>query len=117
TRGKSIGKFVMGLRIVRDDGGSIRFRHSLIRALLWQFEVLSLTGALAALVGLLSPKGKRIGDYLAGTYATRDRARRSRTVLTTMPDRLAGWAAIADMRSLPDSLARRISQFLSHAAT
>lgn len=117
TRGKSIGKFVMGLRIVRDDGGAIRFRHSLIRALLWQFEVLSLTGALAALVGLLSPKGKRIGDYLAGTYATRDRAGRSTTVLTTMPERLAGWAMIADMRSLPDSLARRISQFLSHAAT
>ncbi|GAB3570530.1 RDD family protein [Spelaeicoccus albus] len=117
TRGKSIGKYIVGLRIVRDDGGAVRFRHALIRALLWQFEVLALTGALAALVGLLSPKGKRIGDYLAGTYATRDRATRVRTRLTGLPPRMAGWASVADMRSLPDPLARRVAQFLSHAAT
>lgn len=117
TRGKSIGKYICGLRIVRSDGGSVRFRHALIRSLLWQFEVLALTGAPAALVGLLSPQGKRIGDYLAGTYATRDRARRVRTQLTQMPPRMAGWADVADMRTLPDPLARRIAQFLSHAAS
>ena len=34
SRGKSLGKLAMGLRIVRDDGGSIRFRHAMVRALL-----------------------------------------------------------------------------------
>jgi len=33
TRGRSPGKFAMGLRVVRDDGGPIRFRHAFVRGL------------------------------------------------------------------------------------
>ncbi|NNV09828.1 RDD family protein, partial [Geobacillus sp. MMMUD3] len=40
TRGRSLGKLILGLRIVRDDGGAVRLRHSFVRALLWQFEVI-----------------------------------------------------------------------------
>ena len=37
TRGRSLGKMMMGLRVVRDDGGPIRMRHSLVRALAMVF--------------------------------------------------------------------------------
>ena len=33
TQGKSLGKLAIGGRIVREDGGSIGFRHAFIRAL------------------------------------------------------------------------------------
>src|SRR4051812_23635067 len=31
SRGRSLGKVIFGLRVVRDDGGPIRFRHALVR--------------------------------------------------------------------------------------
>src|ERR1700704_2325043 len=37
TRGRTLGKMMLGLKVVRDDGSSIRFRHALVRALLWLF--------------------------------------------------------------------------------
>ena len=33
TRGRSVGKMVMGLRVVSDDGGPERFRQALFRSL------------------------------------------------------------------------------------
>ncbi|WGW10702.1 RDD family protein [Saxibacter everestensis] len=115
TRGKSLGKLAVGLRVVREDGGSIRFRHALIRGMLWQVEVAAVFGGVAALVGLVSHRSKRVGDYLAGTYALSDRAARNKVQLSVMPPRLTQWAATADIRSLPDDLGARISQFLSNA--
>ncbi len=74
TRGRSLGKLILGLRIVRDDGGAVRLRHSFVRALLWQFEVIGTGGGIAALSGLVSPQTKRLGDYMAGTIAVSERA-------------------------------------------
>ena len=39
TRGRTLGKMAIGLRTVRDDGGPIRFRQALVRALLEVVEV------------------------------------------------------------------------------
>ena len=75
SRGKSLGKLAMGLRIVSDDGGSIRFRHALIRGLLAVLEIYMTLGSVACLVSLFNDKSKRLGDMLAGTYAIRDRAK------------------------------------------
>src|SRR3954465_6871521 len=33
TRGRSLGKLAMGLRVVRDDAGPISFHHAFVRAL------------------------------------------------------------------------------------
>lgn len=33
TRGRTLGKMALGLRVVADDGGPIRFRQALLRAL------------------------------------------------------------------------------------
>lgn len=84
TRGYSLGKWAMGIRVVRDDGGAIGFRHALIRALLGVGEIWA-TGGIVALIGsLASPNGKRVGDALAGTYLLRVRGgarQRSRRAL------------------------------------
>lgn len=115
TRGKSLGRLVMGLRIVRDDGGAIRFRHAFIRGMLAILEIYLLVGSLAFLVSLFNERSKRLGDLLAGTYAMRERVvERPRAVLV-MPQRLEAWAATADIGRLPDALGRRMSQFLAQA--
>jgi len=52
TRGLSLGKLAAGLRIVRDDGGAIRFRHALIRGLIGFLEIYLTFGGLAIAVAL-----------------------------------------------------------------
>ena len=39
SRGQSAGRLITGTRVVRDDGGSIRFRHALVRTLLATIEI------------------------------------------------------------------------------
>ncbi|MFJ6003457.1 RDD family protein [Arthrobacter sp. NPDC092385] len=115
TRGKSLGRLVMGLRIVRDDGGAIRFRHAFIRAMLAILEIYMLGGSLAFLVSLFNERSKRLGDLLAGTYAMRERVVARPRAPAAMPSRLRSWSETADIGRLPDSLARRMSQFLAQA--
>src|SRR5688572_853951 len=44
TRGRSLGKVILGLRVVRDDGGPTRFRHALTRGLAGFFVDFWVTG-------------------------------------------------------------------------
>lgn len=115
-RGRSLGKLALGLRIVRDDGGAIGFRHALLRALLWQFEVLTTGGAVAALAGLLSARSKRLGDMLAGTTAVSERAARPRPEGIALHPHLYDWIQQADLAPLPAGLQHRIVQFLASAS-
>src|SRR5690625_7837757 len=56
TRGRSLGKLALGLQIVRDDGGPIRFRHAFIRALVGVGEIWLFGGMVAVIVSLLDRK-------------------------------------------------------------
>lgn len=116
SRGKSLGKLAVGARIVRDDGGAIGVRHAAIRSLSGLFEIVATLGGGAALFGLLTPRTKRMGDLLAGTYAQYERISRVPAPAFGVPAPLASWAMIADVTRLPDQLARRIAQFLSNTA-
>lgn len=116
SRGRSLGKLVMGLRVVRDDGGSIRFRHALVRALggfFVDFWALGLGGAVAMFVSLFSPKGKRVGDYLAGTVVIHTRVPKQEVELAEMPPQLAEWARGLDLSQLPEELVLASRQYLS----
>lgn len=117
SRGKSLGRLVMGLRIVRDDGGSIRFRHAFIRAMLALLEVLALFGSLALLVSFANERGKRLGDMLAGTYSMRERRGRVAALDLAVPQQLRPWAELADVGRIPDPLAARIARFIRQAAS
>lgn len=112
TRGQSVGRLAVGIRIVRDDGGPISFRHAFIRALVGVFEIYLSLGAIAVTISLFSTKGKRAGDYLAGTYALRTRGGTKALPTINMPPNLRDWAAKADIRRLPDGLALTARLFL-----
>ena len=111
TRGKSLGKYAMGLRIVRDDGGSIRFRQALIRGVLGYLEIYLSLGSVAFLASMFNERSKRLGDMLAGTYSMRERVPATPVLRIDAPAQLLPWVRLADIARLPDGLARRISQF------
>ncbi|MFI5590512.1 RDD family protein [Amycolatopsis sp. NPDC051758] len=117
SRGRSLGKLAVGLRVVRVDGGPIRFRHALVRGLagfVVDFWTLGLFGAVAVIVSLCSSDGRRVGDFLAGTLVVRERVPESAGYPAIgMPPGLEGWAAQLDLTRLPDDLALASRQFLA----
>jgi uncharacterized RDD family membrane protein YckC len=116
SRGRTLGKLAMGLRVVRDDGGPIRFRHALVRGLAGffvDFWALGVLGAVAVFVSLSSVQGKRVGDMLAGTIVVRERMPESTAAVVYMPPWLAGWAAGLDLSRLPDGLALAVRNYMA----
>jgi uncharacterized RDD family membrane protein YckC len=117
TRGRSLGKMAAGLRTVRDDAGPITFRHAFTRGLLGVVEVYMFWGIPAVIASILSKKGKRLGDMVAGTYVVRDRVTAQLPPPVPMPPQLATWAMSADITQLPDDLAMAARTFLPAAAS
>jgi len=115
TRGKTIGKLIMGLRTVRDDGGPITFRHAVVRGLVGWVEIYLTQGIVALATALLTSRNRRLGDLAAGTYVINERQTMRLPVPAPMPPQLAGWAAGADIAALPDPLALAVRQFLVRA--
>ncbi|BCI92888.1 hypothetical protein NIIDMKKI_80940 [Mycobacterium kansasii] len=115
TRGRSVGKIVMGLRVVSDDGGPERFRQALFRALASVVEIWMLLGSPAVICSMVSPKGKRVGDMFAGTIVVSERAPRLGPP-PAMPPSLAWWAASLQLSGLTAGQAELARQFLSRAS-
>jgi uncharacterized RDD family membrane protein YckC len=115
SRGRSAGKYAFGLRVVRDDGGSTRFRHSLVRALIEVVEIWLLLGVPALFCSLSNSRAKRFGDLAAGTVVVRERMPAKGGTRAPMPPELAGWAAATDVGRVPDDLALAAWQFLVRA--
>ena len=120
TRGRSLGKAALGLRVVREDGGPIRFRHALTRGLagfVIDFGVLSaFCGVIGLISSLVSARGRRVGDALAGTVVVRERVPRVASEPVPMPPALAGWARSLSLSQLPDPLALQARQFLQRGS-
>jgi uncharacterized RDD family membrane protein YckC len=115
TRGRSVGKMVMGLRVVSDDGGPERFRQALFRALASVVEIWMLLGSPAVICSMLSPKAKRIGDIFAGTVVISERGPKLGPP-PVMPPPLAWWAASLQLSGLGAEQAEVARQFLSRAS-
>ena len=139
SRGRTLGKLALGLRVVADDGGPERFRHALVRALAGAVECWALFGVPALITSILSARGKRLGDIFAGTFVLRERAPRAASTaylgvpaggmagpaaapywgagpggaLTPIDPALRPWAASLDLSALPDQLATSAASFLS----
>ncbi|NUU25834.1 MAG: RDD family protein [Streptomycetaceae bacterium] len=117
TRGRSPGKMALGLRVVRDDGGPVRFRHALVRGLVGVFADFWTTGGCGAVISsLASTRGKRLGDQAAGTFVVQERTPGARHVPVAMHPAAAAWAAGLDLSGLTDDLALQARQYLGRIA-
>jgi uncharacterized RDD family membrane protein YckC len=123
SRGRSLGKLALGLRVVRTDGGPVRFRHAMVRGLVAVLEIQMLAGTGAVISSLVSPQGRRLGDLFAGTLVVRERvpeaARRHSELPPVAPALLhaIGEQLVAlDLSAVPDGLWLAIRQFLGRQA-
>ena len=112
SRGRSLGRWAVGGRIVRVDGGAAGFRQAFIRSLVGVLELWFTLGGIAAIVGMFTPRAQRLGDLLAGTASERTRTRPLPAAAPGVPPGMEGWAAVADVSRLPDRLAARMAQFV-----
>lgn len=115
TRGRTLGKLAVGLRVVGDDGGPERFRQALVRALAGFLEIWSLLGSPALITSLLNQRGKRLGDLFAGTIVIQDRVPVNVFLgpVAMMPPPLAPWARSLELAMLPDNVAMAARQYLT----
>jgi uncharacterized RDD family membrane protein YckC len=112
TRGRSLGKRIVKLRVVRDDGGPIVFRHAFVRGLVGLIELPLLSGVPAVIASASNARGKRLGDFAAGTYVVREQTGLKLSPPPPPPPYLRTWVTGADLAPLPDGLALAIRQFL-----
>ncbi|MFF9454320.1 RDD family protein [Streptomyces flaveolus] len=114
SHGRSLGKMACGLRVVRDDGGPIRFRHALVRGLIGVVEILLTLGVVACIASLVSARGRRVGDVFAGTLVVRERVPAAPTgFLPPPPPWLAGRFSELDLSAVPDGLWLAVRQYLA----
>ncbi|MEU9460229.1 RDD family protein [Streptomyces sp. NPDC048312] len=114
SRGRSLGKLACGLRVVRDDGGPIRFRHALVRGAIGVVEILMTFGVVACIASLVSARGRRLGDVFAGTLVVRERVPAGRAAAVPPPPPwLVGRFAGLDLSAVPESLWLAVRQYLT----
>lgn len=115
TRGRTLGKMVLGLKVVRDDGSSIRFRHALVRTLLWFFVDFApwFAACPGIVASLMNKQGKRIGDMVAGTVVIRERHQPMTSPPLFVPGHLVQWAQSLELSRLSDDLANASRDYLA----
>jgi uncharacterized RDD family membrane protein YckC len=114
SHGRSLGKLACGLRVVRDDGGPIRFRHALVRGGIGVIEILMTFGVVACIASLVSARGRRLGDVFAGTLVVRERVPVARAgFVPPPPPWLAGRFSGLDLSAVPDGLWLAVRQYLT----
>ncbi len=115
TRGRTVGKMVMGLRVVRDDAGPIGFRQAFTRGAFAIVDFLT-SWIVSVLTMLLTERSKRVGDLLAGTVVVLERAPKNAPPPAQMPPPLASWATGLDLSRLDEGLAGSVRQFVGRAS-
>ncbi|MFF0541476.1 RDD family protein [Nocardia thailandica] len=118
--GRSLGKLVMGLRVIRSDAGPIDVRHALTRGLagaIVDFWMFGAFGAVAVVCSLCSPQGRRVGDVLAGTVVVHTRVELPMPALVAPPPWLAQWAAALELSGFSDDLAGAVRRYLTRLRT
>ncbi|MFJ2772253.1 RDD family protein [Streptomyces sp. NPDC087300] len=114
SHGRSLGKLACGLRVVRDDGGPIRFRHALVRGAVGVVEILMTFGVVACVASLVSARGRRLGDVFAGTLVVRERVPSGQgEFVPPPPPWLVGRFSGLDLSGVPEGLWLGIRQYLT----
>lgn len=114
SHGRSLGKVACGLRVVRDDGGPIRFRHALVRGAVGVVEIIMTFGVVACIASLVSARGRRVGDVFAGTLVVRERVPTGQLAFVPPPPPwLVGRFAELDLSAVPEGLWLAVRQYLT----
>jgi uncharacterized membrane protein SpoIIM required for sporulation/uncharacterized RDD family membrane protein YckC len=110
--GQTPGKRQLDIRVIRDTGHGVTLAESAVRNILLPLD---LTGFLGVILIAVTPKGRRLGDMVAGTVVVRDRPLRE-----AANSRLAGGAGDESLQALgtpvlTDADYRLLREFLQRA--
>ena len=106
---------IVKTRVVTVEGAPIRFRHAFIRSLLGIVDLLLTAGTIAVVSSLVTKRGQRLGDLVAGTMVIREPKPRGPTgaIHFWAPQYLASWAQTVDTRSLGNDAYQLVRDFLT----
>lgn len=82
--GKTIGKHVIGLRVIQDNGHSLTLLSSTIRNFLRLIDALPTSNLLGILMIYFHSKHKRLGDLVAGTIVVHERKAKGKKKLSPL---------------------------------
>lgn len=109
--GRTPGKRVVGLRVVRDGGGAVGLRASLIRNVIRLFEAAGLyTPAMISI--LITRNNQRLGDLAAGTLVVREPKAAREPVASPRPAVPAGDYASWDATAVGEAEITAVRSFL-----
>ncbi len=110
-RGATIGKRIVGLEVVRDNGLPVGWRESALRNLLMTADFLPFFYATGLLCMLFDGRFRRVGDIAAGTLVVyREREVKRAAVATDIAPLPLPWPlTVAEQRAVADLFARERS--------
>jgi len=114
-RGQTPGKRIAGIRVVMDTGHAVSFGAAAARNLLRLADALPPPYLIGLLLVAFHPRGKRLGDLVAGTVVARDRPHEA----APTTDAGAAGAAAYEAPSIPeldDEEFRLLAQFAARQA-
>ncbi len=118
-RGRSVGKYFFGLRVVGVDGAPEAPRQAVVRGLVALVDIYASLGFVALIGALFSPSSQRPGDMAAGTVVLRVRGRDdAHTPIAFLPP--AGYepyVATLDVGRLSDEDFSLVREFLLRSST
>ncbi len=105
--GRTPGKRLLGIRVVRDGGFPLDFTSSVIRNLVRILEFSLGFYTLSAISTLLSPQNRRLGDMAAGTIVVRDRRFERESVLEPYAEERTSDPLVRELSAAERDLIRR----------
>jgi uncharacterized membrane protein SpoIIM required for sporulation/uncharacterized RDD family membrane protein YckC len=113
-QGQTPGKRMVGIRVVSDTGNAVSLSAAAARNLLRIADFLPPPYLIGTLLVALHPRGKRLGDMVAGTVVARDRP--SELAVSTRPQTRQAPAPLSLIPELTDAEFRVVAQFESRQA-
>jgi len=105
--GRTPGKRLLGIRVVRDGGFPVDFTASVIRNVVRILEAGLGFYAISAVATLLSPQNRRLGDMAAGTIVVRDHRYERTTAASLRADRDGDDPLVGELTPAERDLVRR----------
>src|SRR5918996_198776 len=113
-QGQTPGKRMVGIRVVSDTGNAVSLSAAAARNLLRIADFLPPPYLIGTLLVALHPRGKRLGDMVAGTVVARDRP--SELAVSHRPRTQPAAAPLSLIPELSDAEFRLVAQFESRQA-
>ncbi|MGG3467047.1 RDD family protein [Neobacillus pocheonensis] len=101
--GKTIGKKLLGIRVIQENGHSITLLSSFIRNLMRIIDSLPTAYLLGIIMVFFHPKHKRLGDLVAGTIVVHERkAKRKKKKLSPVEKEIENRGLSKDVLPIDD---------------